>query len=310
MSGLTTHLGQVIESHDNNCLYDALTAQLSAEEKEGSGVETGQDLRGVIIESIHKNAALADRVFTSADILRQKCAGALCVWGREYNFVREDRRKEEEGVEKKDGTFEHVSDKGGNETDYFNIGIINEEGEFVKKEEIEQKRGEGRIYSLRFVEDEKGIVSSLIALDQDGNEVKGFFLENRDKSIPEGEYSLIKSKDRRGANANTLTYPDNYVLFNSQVAMGRGITIHNGNFYDQSQGCLLPGKSFGKSKLGQKGVTSNNAGTLRTFNSDTKREELEVFIRGRDPEVAKERLKNLVLHIFKVIPDKATTSDK
>ena len=92
--------------------------------------------------------------------------------------------------------------------------------------------------------------------------------------------------------------------------MGRGITIHNGNFYDQSQGCLLPGTSFGKSKLGQKGVTSNNAGTLRTFNSDTKREELEVFIRGRDPEVAKERLKNLVLHIFKVIPDKATTSDK
>jgi hypothetical protein len=270
----------------------------------------------VIIESIHKNAALADRVFTSADILRQKCAGALCVGGREYNFVREDRRKEEEGVEKKDGTFEHVSDKGGNETDYFNIGIINEEGEFVKKEEIEQKRGEGRIYSLRFVEDEKGIVSSFIALDQDGNEVKGFFLENRDKSIPEGEYSLIKSKDRRGANANTLTYPDNYVLFNSQVAMGRGITIHNGNFYNKSQGCLLPGTSFGIGKEGEVNDEKepdkvlDRVDYLRTFGSDTKRQELEVFIRGRDPKVAKERLKNLVFHIFKVIPNKATTSDK
>ena len=91
-----------------------------------------------------------------------------------------------------------ISNKGGNTTDYFNVGIRNSEGNFVTDRTISTERGGGTINTFRFSEDSRGTVSSFV-IPSEGKDITGFLLEpsgpsttasGTDKRIPEGQFSL------------------------------------------------------------------------------------------------------------------------
>lgn len=320
-----------VPSGGNNCLYDAIVSQLSPAQKQLQGFQSGSDFRATIVQTAQQNPAATNQLCLATQNLRRYKEGALLVGGSEYRVIGRNFQKEKEQSEKQPSqveafpgiTIEYVSNKGGKETDHFQVGIIDEEGNFVTKEESarEQARGEGRIYLFRLVRDEKGVGSAYIAMDKNGKEITGFTVENRDTAIPEGEYHLVKSRERPGANPEALKYPDNYVLYNDQlgVSMGRGITIHGGNFPDQSQGCLLPGKALSKGVKGEVGDerkperVADRVGYVRTEDSKSSLKVLEDFIGTNDTAESRERLKNLILQIFDVadvVVDKAATPDK
>lgn len=84
-------------------------------------------------------------------------------------------------------------------------------------------------------------------------------LENKDKLIPAGIYSLEVSnspaftKKRGVKTALALIYGD-------KVAASRGIRIHAGNKYTESSGCVLVGDSSGDTL-----VNSREAETVVTY---------------------------------------------
>jgi hypothetical protein len=211
-----------------------------------------------------------------------------------------------------------VSDKGGNETDYVNLGYKNEQGDFVKYAqggEIVRDRGEGHFIYIRYMQDAKGTGGSWIGIDKEGKVVQGYGLEprgpstakaNQGQRIVEGDYNLILSRERAKVDANGLSFPNRYVLFNKQVPQWRGITIHGGQFYDQTRGCIIPGLSLGIGKRGQEDMNSKREGYLRVFDEEkVKIEELERFIRGGtnvSAEEARARAARLKFRIFNAIP--------
>lgn len=88
-----------------------------------------------------------------------------------------------------------------------------------------------------------------------GTEISGYFLErpgpdtteeNLRKRIPDGSYSLKWHASGRMRKFSPL--PN---LFNASVPSSRAILIHPGNVPDDTDGCLLPGKSKGDDRIGQ-----------------------------------------------------------
>lgn len=79
-----------------------------------------------------------------------------------------------------------------------------------------------------------------------GTDIKGYFLEcpgpdtitpDLKKRIPEGHYSLTWHKSNKFSQHSPLPQ-----LYNAQVPISRWILIHPGNDYNDTIGCLLPGK--------------------------------------------------------------------
>ncbi len=208
---------------------------------------------------------------------------------------------DEFNVNKQTGEISKISNKGGNKTDYFNIGTTNEQGTFVTEKTLSIQRGTGSVNSFRFKEDAKGTISSFV-VPQERKDITGFFLEpagpsesmaNINKRIPEGSFNLMKN--------DGPAYPNDFKLFNSHVSKDRGILMHIGNFNDNTTGCLLPGCGFGIGKIGQKGIETPEeieprAGFLRTNSSGPKLGEINSFIRQKGPE-------NVKVNIFNIIDD-------
>ena len=156
------------------------------------------------------------------------------------------------------GKFEAVSDKGGSETDYYNIGTVNENGEFETRETVTIDRpesGEVNINSFRIKETDESTIS---AYNVPGTNQEGVFLEpagpstttpNQNKRIPEGQYDI--------ESYSSKAYPDNFRLSNSDVSKSRKILIHTGNYPKNTLGCLLPGSSFGKNAAWSSGQNFN-----------------------------------------------------
>jgi len=228
------------------------------------------------------------------------------VLGNPINLIDPDGRApvppDEFNVDRNTGKITKISNKGGSETDFFNVGMTNSEGSFVTEQTLSTQRGTGSINTFRFTEDSKGTVSSFVI---PGEGTTGFLLEpggpsttvaKQDKRIPEGQFSLILSKDRPGVDASKLRFPNNFVLFNGEVSSGRGITFHSGNFNDQTEGCPMPGCGFGIGRAGDAQVTPSRVGFLRTTGSKPKLGELNRFIKQAGPE-------NVKVNIFNVIPD-------
>jgi hypothetical protein len=102
-------------------------------------------------------------------------------------------------------------------------------------------KGSNTINAFRFWQ---SVASTISAFHNPASGLTGYFLEPKGPStvisgqnqrIPAGSYSLTP---------NINTYPGNYMLYNSNVASSRGITIHSGNIPGHTRGCLLPGGSW------------------------------------------------------------------
>ena len=202
-------------------------------------------------------------------------------------------------VDKNSGQIKQVSDKGGNTTDYFNIGTTNGAGNFVADRTISTERGGGTINTFRFSEDSRGTVSSFV-IPRDGKDISGFLLEpsgpsttvsGTDKRIPEGQFSLTPNKGSR--------FPNAFRLFNDEVPSSRAILFHGGNFNDQTEGCLLPGCGIGIGKEGQSGITKpdqiqQRVGFLRTLSSRPKLNQMNNFINESGHENVKVNINNVI----------------
>jgi|GEM_PF-2048585 len=166
-----------------------------------------------------------------------------------YNYVTDNpirnidpdgNELDEFNVDKQNGTITLVSNKGGNKTDYYNIGTYDKKGNFSTQEEITIPREGGSINSFRFWESDKSTIS---VFNIPGTNIIGNILEppgpstskaNIDRRIPEGSYNLSQ-------NSSGKEFPNNYKLSNVMVSSSRGILIHLGNFPKDTHGCLLPG---------------------------------------------------------------------
>jgi hypothetical protein len=156
------------------------------------------------------------------------------------------------------GKFEAVSNKGGAETDYYNIGTTNENGDFKTTKTIKINRpedGEVNINSFRIKETDESTIS---AYNVPGTGEEGFFLEpagpstttaNQDKRIPEGQYNL--------EDYSSASYPKNFRVYNDDVPKSRKILIHTGSYPKNTLGCLLPGSSFGTDAVWSSGKQFN-----------------------------------------------------
>lgn len=83
-----------------------------------------------------------------------------------------------------------------------------------------------------------------------------YTLENAAKAIPCGMYTVQNSKSPKFKRELPL-------LHNAQVQAGRGIRIHRGNTFKDSQGCVLVGMGRGADKSSV--TESANAETMVTM---------------------------------------------
>ena len=160
---------------------------------------------------------------------------------REYNINRET------------GDIAHVSEKGGAERQYLNVGTQNG-GKFTTNKVIVAE-GENDIFSVRFAEEDKSTVSAFV-IPGDATQASGttgFFLEpagpstttpNQNKRIPADTYNLTKGKGTK--------FPDAALLYNEAVPKWRAVLDHAGNDYQDTKGCPLPGTTFSPNEPLQK----------------------------------------------------------
>ncbi len=193
-------------------------------------------------------------------------------------------------VNRTTGKITRVDDKkGGNKVDYFTVGTSNNDGGFVPDpgDEISVERGGGSIVSFRITETDRSTTSTFVI---PGEDVTGFFLEpagpstteaNQDRRIPEGAYNL---EPFSGA-----TKKDVFRLYNEQVAKERNILIHTGNWPGDTEGCLLPGCTYGPDYVGGPEVDGE-------FGSTRKFKEISRFLNAKGAE-------NVQVNIFNVTPD-------
>ena len=196
---------------------------------------------------------------------------------------------DEFNVDKITGEITKVSDKGGSETDFFNVGTTNSEGDFVTEQTLSTERGTGSINSFMFTETGKSTISTFI-IPKEGDDITGFFLEpagpstteaNQDRRIPEGSFNLESFSGSR--------FKGVFRLSNEDVPKSRAILIHKGNFPTNTEGCLLPGCTFGKDFVGGARI-NGQGGSTRKFN------EIKGFLNS-------EGANNIKFNIFNIIPN-------
>ena len=247
-------------SGTNNCFYDAAACQA---EKVQSGAALREQVADRLATSGHTTP-----LYQATKQLKANNAGALMVGGREYNV--------NYYVDTKTGHQQakivYQSEKGGNETDHFNVyhKQNSEDKEGSLETQIEHKRKRGQLYQFRYVDDGHATGSICImpgdaegggkdykydALEPEGPDT---FTEDKNKRIPEGTYNLLfKPNSKKWGPSFDKEHPgvpfqypyleDSHLvplLYNKEVSAARLIEMHTGNSRGNSSGCVLVGKNL------------------------------------------------------------------
>ena len=182
----------------------------------------------------------------------------------------------------KDGQFQYSSNKGGNKTDYYNVGTY--EGEkFISHTSFEIERNEGNINVFRIEETTESTISAFHIPNSTQEFNSGFFLERpgpdsdiagHNLRIPANTYKLHSNMGKNFPNVPRLYLEQEGI--NGKFD-NRGILIHPGNSPINTRGCLLPGSykrgdyvgnSKNTLKMIQEYIQSKNWNvTLNIFNS-------------------------------------------
>lgn len=217
----------------------------------------------------------------SRDPMRQYYSPYLGMGNNPVNGIDRNGGKfdNEYTIDQNTGEITQISDLGGDQVDFFHIGETRGDGSFVDTQALIVRdrpiAGVGaNIYSFRFLEGPNSTVSSFISPHVTGD-LTGFLLEpggpststaNIDRRIPEGVFNIIK---------NPGTSNHSFRIYNNSVPISRAINIHIGNFHGDTDGCLLPGCSFGND------TRPGNNGEYRVFQSGAKlSNQLAPYIRG------------------------------
>lgn len=187
-------------------------------------------------------------------------AYAYCSWNP-INKIDPDGMDEWE-FDIKSGQFSQTGNKGGDITDYYSVGE-RESGEFNMNNQYEIARDDGTINAFRFVETEESTISAFHIPGKEDNN-SGFFLERPGPDteisgerlrIPEGTYKLRQHFGSNFSNVPRL-YRQSERTENSYGKFDtRAILIHVGNKPVNTDGCLLPGSSYGTNTVNNSNVT-------------------------------------------------------
>ncbi|MHB9147646.1 MAG: ankyrin repeat domain-containing protein [Candidatus Amoebophilus sp.] len=102
---------QVTVSGENNCLYDAVAAQMSSAEREELGVKNGQDFRQHVVKEIQNNATITQQFMAQAAQLSYLKPAAMMEGGWRWRVDMDTPN----GV----GAIVKVDDEGGADTQYY-----------------------------------------------------------------------------------------------------------------------------------------------------------------------------------------------
>ena len=187
---------------------------------------------------------------------------AYCSWNPIVNI--DPDGCEEWTLNSNTGEFLYVSNKGGNDVDYYSVGTYVEDGFFNSYANYEIQRGSGTINAFRIIETSESTISAFHIPDANGEFNSGFFLERPGPDteqmgqrlrIPEGIYKLHPHHSNKYTNVPRL--------FKETEGIGgtfdrRGILIHRGNKPQHTDGCLLPGNYMQTNFVGESTTSLNN----------------------------------------------------
>lgn len=249
---------QVNVSGRDNCLFDSVVAQLSNEELEKLGIKNGQDLRPHVIKIIQNNPTISQKFLENSVLLDYLKCAATMKGGMEYQvnigknpnpLTEANRYYDDDHKERKHAhRAVYVSNKGGNEEDYFILGYYDDKNNFIeqKTEKIIRKKDCVNIYTFRFTETKTSTLGILLIPGDDKNKaIHGFVLEPKGPStkienliqrILPGEFKLIPHSGPKFKNT--------YKLVNRVVEESRCILFHAGNWFHDSKGCPLLGEDY------------------------------------------------------------------
>ena len=251
---------QVNVGGENNCLYDAMAARMSSAEREELGVQNGQDFRQHVVKKIQNNATITQQFMAQAAQLSYLKPAAMLEGGLEYNFD----MLANGGL----GAFVKISNKGGNDTAYYNAGhyevelgpdqqpLKDKDGNFKRKfvpaKVLEYSRVASFATIFRIAQSKYSTLSIGHVPTQDGAndfsfvglEPKGPSTHLRDlnRRIPATVYNTRYHSGRKFQNVFNIfnTHP----LKEMRVDANRYILGHLAVNYHGTSGCLLIGSSY------------------------------------------------------------------
>jgi hypothetical protein len=133
-------------------------------------------------------------------------------------------------------------------------GLLIPDDYFITEKSIQviPNPGKTTVYILRFKQTSTCTISTLLIPGKTSTDDPPIYLlepegpdtyqRNQDKRIPEGKYKIIPQE---GWDPKNTKKPRKVPwLYNSDVAIDRGILIHAGMARGNTTGCLMPGKAF------------------------------------------------------------------
>lgn len=144
------------------------------------------------------------------------------------------------------GKFKYYSNLGGKDLHFYHIGHYTDAGSAFVYRTTKVIEGANTINAFRFWESASSTISAFSA---PASGLTGYFLEPRGPStttpkqnrrVPAGNYSLSRNYSR---------FPNDFMIYNQDVSIMRGITIHEGFNYKYTKGCLLPGTWSGGDEI-------------------------------------------------------------
>ena len=151
-------------------------------------------------------------------------------------------------------------------------------GYAVRELKLESEEIGGLIIQSRVEETDSYTASTFETVGGDET-ISGYILEpagpsttipNQNKRVPEGVYNLD--------NYSSAKYPSTFVLYSNLVPKSRSILYHSGNTYQNTRGCMLPGRTYDGN--GYVGDSSRKLNELKRYINSIGAENVKVIIKN------------------------------